>query len=107
VAAFAYRESPPAPRPSPLPALAPASAPKRTPRGATAATTVTFVNRGRFPLSVDWLDWEGAPRRYVELAPRATHVQPTYVGHVWRLAAAAGTPRVVVAAANDGVVEID
>lgn len=62
--------------------LRPEGLPSASPPG-DRATSLTFVNRRHAPVSVEWIGFRGERHRYFLLAPGASQVQPTYVGHVW------------------------
>jgi dipeptidyl aminopeptidase/acylaminoacyl peptidase len=47
------------------------------------ATTITFVNALSRPVRLFWVDPEGQPKAYGELAPGAKRDMSTYSGHVW------------------------
>ena len=53
-------------------------------------TSVTFVNRLKTTLSLDWIEPNRAVRSYGEIAPGEKWTQKTYTGHVWRLSDSAG-----------------
>jgi len=61
-------------------------APRRT-WGASAssqrACELTFTNRTDRVVRLFWVDTDGHPRAYGELAPGASRSQSTYEGHVW------------------------
>jgi hypothetical protein len=44
-------------------------------------TALVIYNRGGRPVSIAWLDEQGAPRPMRRIEPRAFDVQPTYAGH--------------------------
>jgi hypothetical protein len=44
---------------------------------------VEFANRGSLPLSMFWLNFEGARVHYFDLAPGESYEQQTYVSHPW------------------------
>jgi hypothetical protein len=52
----------------------------------TQAVTLTFKNQTA-DRSIDllWVDQQCTEVRYATLGPGASHVQPTFVGHVWRM----------------------
>lgn len=63
-----------------------------------------LVLRNRTPHRVDllWLNFQGRPQAYAQLAPGALHVQSTYVSHPWLLADPAGKCLAVVMPKKDG-----
>ena len=62
--------------------LLPRSGWRRSERGGRRAE-VTFENRMDQVVRLFWVDTDGAPRPYGELAPGARGTQSTYVGHAW------------------------
>ena len=52
-------------------------------RESGAETSVTFENRMKAPIDIDWLDSTGAPRHYATLPPGGRREQHTYAGHAW------------------------
>ena len=63
--------------------------PKRSPK-TTEAIELTIINTGEAPLHLDWLDFKGGPKSYATIQPGKSHVQPTFVGHVWTLTTEVG-----------------
>jgi hypothetical protein len=90
----------------PLTGLAAGNVPSASPRGKSRATTVNFVNRRARPVSIEWLDFDGRRKHYVDLRPGLTHLQNTFAGHVWIVAADGKTLATVVAAEKPGRIEI-
>lgn len=73
-----------------------------------AETSITLQNHLDQKLSVWWIDGDGKPHAYGELAPRAERTQHTFPTHVWRLAFADGsTAGVFVAGEAPGTAVID
>src|SRR5262245_62826882 len=52
----------------------------------TVPVTITFVNRRYAPVTVEWLDFQGAPMAYGTVAARGQRSLSTFVTHAWRLA---------------------
>jgi hypothetical protein len=80
----------------------------RASAASTRATSITFRNRHDRPVRLFWVDGEGLPRSYGELAAGAERSQATFVGHV-RLAdfAADDLAGVFVAAPSPGLATFD
>lgn len=57
-----------------------------------AAVAVTFENASARTVSLYWVDQGCGETLYASLVPGATHDQPTYVGHAWRLRAGDADP---------------
>jgi hypothetical protein len=52
----------------------------------TQAVTLTFKNlTADRSIELLWVDQQCTEVTYVTLGPGASHVQPTFVGHVWRM----------------------
>jgi hypothetical protein len=52
----------------------------------TQAVTLTFKNQtNNRSIELLWVDQQCTEVTYATLGPGASHVQPTFVGHVWRL----------------------
>jgi hypothetical protein len=86
----------------------PAHLPSASP-SSNQEVSVTFVNRRRGPVAVEWVGFRGERRRYFVLAPGSSQAQSTYVGHVWvlvDLAASGATLGGVAASASGGAVEV-
>jgi hypothetical protein len=47
--------------------------------------TITFENTTDQQVHVSWIDFDGATRPYGDVAADSTHVQETFVGHVWQV----------------------
>ena len=47
------------------------------------STDVKFVNKSSHNAKVFWLDYDGNPVKYLNLAPEESYVQQTYVTHPW------------------------
>ncbi|MEL7543241.1 MAG: hypothetical protein AAGJ70_05645 [Pseudomonadota bacterium] len=45
--------------------------------------SIRFVNSSGAHRSVMWIDYDGQPKHYRDLAPGQSYVQQTYVGHPW------------------------
>jgi hypothetical protein len=103
---FAWPARPSSKEPLDLAALEPVSAPKATPSRSTDPTSIEFVNRRRDPVEVAWLDTRGERKPYQVLAPGSSHLQPTYVGHVWLVRHGDVPLAVFVAASGAGRAEI-
>lgn len=56
--------------------------PQRTTRTGRA-TTITFINRTRGDVNIDWLSFEGERRHYATVAPGGVWESNTFDGHVW------------------------
>ena len=70
----------------------PAGSPSPTDRcsaGSDQRVTLTFLNRTSSDVTVYWVDFDCVERLYATLSPGREHVQPTFVGHPWRLRHAA------------------
>lgn len=50
---------------------------------ATTKSSVTFHNKTCRTVSTVWLNYEGEPVKYTELAPGKSYTQSTYVTHPW------------------------
>jgi dipeptidyl-peptidase 4 len=73
-----------------------------------AETELTFVNRLDSEANLFWIDPDGKRVAYGSLKPGETRRQHTFVGHVWLVAKAGGTPLAVFeAAAQPGTAVID
>jgi hypothetical protein len=60
-----------------------------SPSGDTAPCLLVVVNETDSPLTLTWLDRNGAGKVYLTAPPWCSAGQATYVGHVWKLSAAA------------------
>lgn len=47
---------------------------------------ITFTNNSGKTRQIFWIDFEGVRVQYGNIAPGATHVQPTFLGHAWLIA---------------------
>jgi len=56
----------------------------------TTPSVITFENRAGQTLRVSWFDFTGALKHYGDVAPGGHGIQPTYLGHVWQVAALTG-----------------
>jgi len=74
-----------------IPASPVSSEPTLRSTGNGPSTLVAFVNDRSEPVIVSWLDPNGQRVEYQRLAPGASYVQPTYVGHPWVVSTADGT----------------
>ena len=54
--------------------------------------SVEFVNRSGAAQSLHWITPAGSVQHYRDLAPGESHVQSTYVGHLWVVRSALGGP---------------
>jgi dipeptidyl aminopeptidase/acylaminoacyl peptidase len=80
----------------------------RASAASTRATSITFRNRHDRPVRLFWVDGEGLPRSYGELAAGAERSQATFVGHVWLADFAADDlAGVFVAAPSPGLATFD
>ncbi len=70
----------------------PALAPYLRSVGAPAATTIEFTNAGIFGIKVFWLDYNGTPQPYLDLAPGQTQGIGTFTTHPWLVTNDFGTP---------------
>jgi len=50
------------------------------------STEITFTNNSGAPRQVFWIDFEGVRVQYGNIAPGASHIQPTFLGHTWLIA---------------------
>ncbi len=50
------------------------------------STEITFTNNSSAARQIFWIDFEGARVQYGNIAPGASHVQPTFLGHAWMIA---------------------
>ena len=50
---------------------------------AATKSTVTFFNKTSHKVTTVWLNYEGKPVKYTELAPGKSYTQSTYVTHPW------------------------
>jgi hypothetical protein len=55
----------------------------RSPGAATAATSITFVNKGPESRRMFWVDAAGKRKFYKEIGPGQSYTQPTFAGHPW------------------------
>ena len=62
---------------------------------------IRFENRRSEPVRLYWIDREGKPRSYGELAPQKQNRQHSFVGHVWLVTDARQNPLAVFQAARD------
>jgi len=83
----------------------PATAELLTPRrdggrsgDSSRSTSITFDNRSPAAIRLFWLDREGAPKPYGEVAPGETRQISTFAGHLWRGVDAVGATVGVFAA---------
>jgi len=51
--------------------------------GAQRATSITFLNRLPTPVTIVWIDFEGAQKKYAVLPTQGSLEQSTYSGHIW------------------------
>lgn len=76
-----------------LPALASTSrADWRSPSGSAAPTLVEFENIGPATVMLEWIDFEGQPKKYFTLQRGEKAHSRTFAGHVWRARDERGTP---------------
>jgi hypothetical protein len=69
---------------------------------------VEFVNRSGAVQSLAWITPAGSVQHYRDLAPGESHVQSTYVGHLWMVRSASGGPssmHCVQVAADQRIIE--
>jgi hypothetical protein len=73
----------------------------------TASSTVRFVNRTPFTVSLYWLDGDGKRHGYGSIAPGERRAQNTFASHVW-LAAGPDDRAIAlfIAGAGQGIAEI-
>ncbi len=50
---------------------------------ASTKSSVTFHNKSSRTVCTVWLNYDGAPVKYTELAPEKSYTQSTYVTHPW------------------------
>lgn len=79
----------PPPAEVPVSSLPAGDGPPRTRRNGHAMR-MTLLNPGAEPVRLFWIDMDGMPQAYGEIAPGAVLEHGTYAGHVWQLETAAG-----------------
>ncbi|NDG62126.1 MAG: hypothetical protein EBY29_01475 [Planctomycetes bacterium] len=80
--------------------------PRASPPAASAPTTIEFVNQRSEVVEIEWIDTSGAPKFYCNLRPGMTHLQNTFVGHVWVISHAGKQLGAVIATTTDSRAEI-
>jgi VHL beta domain len=66
------------------------------------AQTVSFSNQsGTESLRLIWIDFDGSPVSYAEVAPGTEVIQPTFSGHVWAIETASGLCKAVIVVESD------
>ncbi len=53
-------------------------------------SAITFINKTKQPIALDWIDTENNPKRYATIKPGESHEQHTFAGHVWAVSDPAG-----------------
>ena len=72
-------------------------------RSSNEATAMTFVNRSDQTIELYWLDFNGARKFYLHLAPGARAKQSTFIGHYWLLASPDGVCIAIFKAAPESL----
>jgi hypothetical protein len=60
--------------------------------GRSVRASVEFVNRSDAAQSLAWITPAESVQHYRDLAPGESHVQSTYVGHLWVVRSVSGGP---------------
>ena len=77
--------------------------PPAMPLDSASSTSISFVDRCPTTVSISWVDFQGRARHYADVPAGGTHVQPTFVGHVWLVAEGTIALGSVVAESSPGV----
>jgi hypothetical protein len=72
--------------------LAPNSRPSWKSGGSSQATKIEFRNDTTAAVEVDWMDFEGRPKKYFSVPPGGQAEAITYSGHIWRIRGQGGAP---------------
>jgi VHL beta domain len=62
------------------------------PNPTPATANIFFSNMSAYPVKVVWLTPDGYRKKYADLGPGASYLQPTYEGHLWMLTTAEDKP---------------
>ena len=65
--------------------LTPLRRDRPTRRNQGKTTAITFVNNTKRKLSVNWIDFKGDVKHYVNISAGESNRRPTFTGHVWRV----------------------
>lgn len=66
------------------------------------AVTIRFTNNSGAHRSVMWIDYQGQPKQYKDLAPGQSYAQQTFVGHPWMFTDGPGNCKEIFIPQGDG-----
>ncbi|MDA0213845.1 MAG: hypothetical protein O2875_00605 [Planctomycetota bacterium] len=86
--------------------IPPEKIPRASPPNASQPTTIHFVNQRKEEMVIEWIDSNGKQKFYCAIRPGSSHLQSTFVGHVWLISHAGKPLGAVIAATTDSRAEI-